>query len=401
MKISISGMLYALSTALDCVESEVFGVTTYHSKRVAYMCAKIGGSLGYPRQKLSMLAGTAVMHDNALTEYIAIRRLDGDFKNIEASQLAPHCTMGEKNMSFLPFYTEVKNAVLYHHENADASGPFGKKTDETPVFAQIIHIADQVDNMFDLSNITEEKYNKLMRWLDKKRNVLFETSLVDVFKKSISFDDIKSVEGGKISEILSSTLPVCEPEYSDDEIIAFASLFARITDYKSHFTSTHSTGIAAKARKMGIYYKKSSDECTKLYLAGALHDIGKLTIPNEILEKPDKLSEEEFEVMKTHAYASYMILKDLTDIPDVVSWACMHHEKLDSSGYPFGKGADELGKNERLLCCIDIYQALTEDRPYKAGMTHKEAVAIMWDMAENGKIDADITKDIDKCFSHA
>ena len=82
----------------------------------------------------------------------------------------------------------------------------------------------------------------------------------------------------------------------------------------------------------------------------------------------------------------------------MVAWACLHHEKLDGSGYPFGKTAAELDRNERLLCCIDIYQALTEARPYKDRLSHSEAVNILRDMAREGKIDAKITEDIAVCF---
>ena len=88
----------------------------------------------------------------------------------------------------------------------------------------------------------------------------------------------------------------------------------------------------------------------------------------------------------------------MRDLPDVVSWACMHHEKLDGSGYPLGKKAEELSKYDRLLCCLDIYQALTEDRPYKSGVSPEHSIRIMRDMAEAGKIDRQITEDIARCF---
>lgn len=76
----------------------------------------------------------------------------------------------------------------------------------------------------------------------------------------------------------------------------------------------------------------------------------------------------------------------------------MHHEKLDGTGYPFGKTGAELDHEERLMGCIDIYQALTEERPYKAGMSHSKSLSIMREMAANGAIDGEITEDIDKCF---
>lgn len=398
MKISMSGTLFALSSALDYVESEVFGVTTHHSKRVAYLCIRMGTELGYSPKQLTSLAGAAVMHDNALTEYIAARRAMDDSFALENVELGPHCEMGERNMSRLSFYEDIKGAVLYHHENADGSGPFHKTAAVTPIFAQLIHVADKIDNTFHLGSISEQKYQELLRWLAENSGKLFDVSLFELFRRAVPYSELKRMEGDAVLSLLEESLPKYSLEYNSDTVISFATVFAKITDYKSHFTSSHSLGIAEKSAAMGRFYGEDADTCAKLYLAGALHDIGKLTIPNEILEKPDKLTDKEFAVMKTHASASYEILKSMTDIPDVVAWACLHHEKLDGSGYPFGKTAAELDRNERLLCCIDIYQALTEARPYKDGLSHSEAVSILRTMAREGKIDAGITEDIAVCF---
>ena len=399
MKLDMSGTLCVLSAALDYVESEVFSDVTHHSRRVAYLCLTLGRSLDYPDSCLSDLTGVAVMHDNALTEYIAAKRMLSRGKQVTAIELTPHCELGEKNMERLPFYSRVKGVILYHHENADGSGPFHRKTAETPVFSRMIHLADQLDTLFHLAEMTPKKYEQLVRWVKEERGALIDGELAEEFLKSVSFEMLKKMEGERVTALLSSSLPIFEQDYGNEEIIALATVFARIIDYKSHFTSTHSLGIAQKAAAMGKFRDCSEEECTKLYLAGALHDIGKLTIPNEILEKPGKLTKAEFEIMKGHAYASYQILKKLKDLPDVTSWAYLHHEKLDGSGYPFGKTAAELNENERLLACLDIYQALTEARPYKAGLSHSRAIRMMRDLASTGKIDAGITEEIDKCFS--
>ena len=143
---------------------------------------------------------------------------------------------------------------------------------------------------------------------------------------------------------------------------------------------------------------KDDEECLKLYLAGALHDVGKLTIPMDILEKPDRLTKQEFDVMKTHAVASWNILRTIDGLDDVVSWASLHHEKLNGSGYPFGKSAAELCQNARILCCTDIYQALVEERPYKERLTHEKALTIMRDMVSQGLIDGQVIDMVDACF---
>ena len=110
----------------------------------------------------------------------------------------------------------------------------------------------------------------------------------------------------------------------------------------------------------------------KMYLVGALHDIGKMAIDNDILEKPDKLTDEEFSKMKNHAGYTYLILSNINDFEDIRDWAAFHHEKLNGKGYPFGKTAAELNEPERIMVCIDIYQALTSRLFYKQGFSHEK-----------------------------
>ena len=157
--------------------------------------------------------------------------------------------------------------------------------------------------------------------------------------------------------------------------------------------------MAQKAAELAEYMGYSEADIEKIYMAGALHDIGKMAIGNEILEKPGRLSDEEFSRMKNHAGYTYMILSDVEDFEEVRDWAAFHHEKLDGTGYPFGRTGAELNEPERIMACVDIYQALTESRPYKSGMTHEKACAILEDMAVKGWIDAEITKKIKECFA--
>ena len=156
--------------------------------------------------------------------------------------------------------------------------------------------------------------------------------------------------------------------------------------------------MAEKASLLAHYMGYDSVIVQKMYLAGALHDIGKMAVGNEILEKPDKLTDDEFSKMKNHAGYTYLILSEVNDFEDIRDWAAFHHEKLNGKGYPFGKTADELNEPERMMACVDIYQALTEDRPYKKGLSHEKTCDILDDMSQKGFIDSDISKTIRECF---
>lgn len=124
----------------------------------------------------------------------------------------------------------------------------------------------------------------------------------------------------------------------------------------------------------------------KIKIAGLLHDLGKLAIPNSILDKPDKLTEEEFMVIKSHTYYTKEILKEIGRIDDIAEWAANHHEKLDGSGYPEGLKGDEIGEIDRHVAVCDMYQALTEDRPYRKGLEPKQAIDIIAKSVKDNKV---------------
>lgn len=412
MYLDLNDMLYALSYALDCVEGELLGAKAFHSERVAFVAAMTARTMGIPDSGLSDLAIAAVLHDNALTEYIGSERLSLENRNVDPDSASArplfvreiqdnferHCSVGEENVMVLPFYDRIKGAVKYHHENADGSGIYHRAPDRTPVYARLIHLADILDNRFDLSEVNEEKHREIHAFADQERGVLFDDEVVDAFMEAFPMrtDDLLVENSSRL--LLRSILPNQSREYSDEEIEGIASLFARIVDYKSHFTCTHSIEIARKVQRLAVYYKYDPDTTTRLYLAGALHDIGKCSIPNAILEKPGRLTADEFDEMKKHALITWRILDRIEGFEDIRDWGAYHHEKLNGQGYPFGKTADELNFNERLLGCVDIYQALTESRPYRRGMSHEEAIAVMEDMVSGGFIDARVTHDIDILF---
>lgn len=394
-------MLYACSYALDCVEHEFVGVTTNHAKRVAFLSIMLAEHMGYSDEELVDLAGCAVLHDNALAEYLFEEYNAGNdiLSNKEMISTGTHCIIGEKNINNIPFVSDTRGAVLYHHENADGSGPFHKKAYETPLMAQIIHFADTLDSKWDMSSISEDKYRDIKQYILENEDVLFSNKCVEVFVSGISYETMVIMTSQRLDKLLHEKLKYTMLEYTDKQIKGIANVFAQIIDYKSKNTSRHSLGIAAKAERMSKYYGFDNETVIKMYLAGALHDLGKIIIDRDILEKPDKLTDEEYKNIQNHAFYTYYILERIRGLEDVTEWASFHHEKLNGCGYPFGKKADELSFNSRLMACLDIYQALTEERAYKTGMSHKKSIDILRNMVDKGELDGKIVEDIDKIFA--
>ena len=398
MKISRNRLLSVLSYSLDCVEKEVLGVKMGHAKRVAGLCKAAGTEAGLDRMAISDVLMCSLMHDNALNEF-------KDDYVVEAGKITyknrknAHCIAGENNINSLLISGDSENAVLYHHECANGSGPFGKIAAETPLTAQLIHCADEIDLKFPLNQcITSGFIENIRRYIKENREQLFSEEVCGLFLNVINEDLLIKLHDINIDVYLFEDNTDVVLDIKDSRLRDIVTLFAHIVDAKSPFTKEHSIGISRKAEEMGRFYGFDEETVMKLYFAGALHDIGKLSIHNEVLEKAGRLTNDEYAYMQSHAYETYKILKDIPDFEDITSWASLHHEKLDGSGYPFGKRADELDFNARLMACLDIYQALTEDRPYKAGMSHNKAIGILCEMAHNGQLDKTIVGDLDAVF---
>jgi len=187
----------------------------------------------------------------------------------------------------------------------------------------------------------------------------------------------------KLSSIQNSWLSL-------HELKEFSRVYAFIIDSQCRFTASHSSGVATVAQALGLAHGLNERNCLKLRIAGHLHDIGKLSVPPEILNKNAALTEDEMLIMKGHSFYTQKIFTNMKGMEDIARWAGNHHEFLDGSGYPFGLKAVDLDIESRILTIADIFTALTEDRPYRLGMDIKSALGMLENFAQRGQIDLTI-----------
>lgn len=162
-----------------------------------------------------------------------------------------------------------------------------------------------------------------------------------------------------------------------EEIVEKGVVRLDMEDIRSYddYTYAHSVNVAVLSCIVGISMKLSEKELEQLVLAALLHDIGKLAIPSEIINKPGRLTKEEYDIIKTHPIESYKAIKDRYDISAHVKNAVqLHHENMDGSGYPKGLIGDEIPLLARIIHVADIFDALTTNRPYKKAYASMEAV---------------------------
>lgn len=145
-------------------------------------------------------------------------------------------------------------------------------------------------------------------------------------------------------------------------------------DAKDSFTLGRSRRVTFLALKMVKYFNLPMVEMSKLELAGLLHDIGMIGISEEILNKTEVLTPEEFEIIKKHVNHGVKILEDIKQLRDVVEIVKYHHERFDGSGYPYGLKGEEIPLNARIIAIADAYDGMISNRSYREGLSHEDAL---------------------------
>ena len=168
---------------------------------------------------------------------------------------------------------------------------------------------------------------------------------------------------------------------------------ARTIDAKDKYTNGHSERVAIYSRMLAYRMGLSDEDQEKAYYMGLLHDIGKIGIPNEIINKTTKLTDEEFELMQSHPLLGYNILKDIHSMPELAQGARWHHEFYNGNGYPEGIPGSELPVLVRIISVADSYDAMTSNRSYRKYLPQETARAEI----EKG-IGIQFDPDIAKCM---
>lgn len=389
MKFCINDLLLSISFALDLAERDFMNNSENHSKRVAIVSGKIGKQIGLSDKEIFDLVSYALLHD------VGIVKLNSEEHIENHEQTAAHCIFGEEIVKDFPFLEKRENIVLYHHESYNGEGTFGMTDSEIHLFSKIIGFSDHFE-LLHRANLSQEdiksdittnigiKFSPEIAnaWLELQKTPSFWLDIDDLF--------IDTVNGDLFPQIYMDV------DYS--QIHETTKIFSAIVDSYSPFTANHSSGISEKISIMADFYKFNQEKKYKLLISADLHDIGKLGVPNKILDKNGRLTHEEFTIVKKHTYFTRRILEKIEYFNEIVEWASNHHEKLNGSGYPYGFDVAQLDFCSRLMAVIDIYQALTENRPYRKGMNHEIAIGILEEMVEKGEIDGLIVSDVDKVF---
>lgn len=359
-----------------------------HSKKTALIAIHLSNKLGFQDDKLNNLYIAAFLHDIGAVDALSLCHTNADF-------VQEHCDFGAKILKKLPIDKSVPSFIKFHHENYDGSGPYGLQATAIPLEAQIIHLADFFELIYD-RNIGTMQRELLLNWFRVQSSRMFDPYLVDVLLEIAESErfwlDLENID--RDPGVLGRIRPKIYTPIDLFQLGDISSAFAAIIDKKSAFTHDHSSSLAVNTNKLASIYGFDAQKTERLRIAGLLHDLGKLAIPNEILDKPGKLTKDEYSIIKSHTYYTKLILDKIDGISDISEWASNHHETLKGSGYPEALDSDRLSLESRIVAVCDVYQALAEDRPYRPGMHRDKILKIMDDMVSVGNIDGTVVKNL-------
>lgn len=380
---SLLHLAMLLSNTLDLVNPKIVS----HHRRVAYIAYAISSELDFPLQTRKNILLAGMLHD--IGAFSARERLESlDFELINPHQ---HAEIGYHILVDFPPLATAAEIIRYHHVKWNYGEGSLVNGLSVPAESHLIHLADRIAVLLPEQGQIIGQTKRITEYINRYSGTWFKPDCVAGFNSLADKEYFwLDAAGDNPTQTLSSIIGMSPVELDIDVFLGLAKVFSHIIDFRSLFTATHSSGVAATAESLAGLAGFSEKECQLMRIAGYLHDLGKLAIPAEILEKPGKLTPQEWDIMRTHTYHGFRTLQTIPELETVNIWGSLHHERMDGSGYPFHLTAKDLPLGSRIMAVADVFAALTENRPYRPGMTPEKAYEIIDRMSLTGALDSNV-----------
>jgi HD-GYP domain-containing protein (c-di-GMP phosphodiesterase class II) len=380
MHVPLSDLITCLSDIVDLVNPKLMD----HHKKVAYIAYCLATQIGLGKKECNEILLAGQIHDiGALSCHERINTLTFELSNPHI-----HAKMGGELLSGFKPLAGIAQLVRYHHASWEGGNGKIVRGEEVPVGSHILHLADRVAVLVARRQDILKGTTVICRKIREHTDSLFMPELVDAFlelaRKEYFWFDLAS---SSIDALLRRRVRLGSIDLNLDGLLSLSRVFATIIDFRSRFTANHSSGVAACAAAMARIAGFSERECQMMKVAGFLHDMGKLAVPTEILEKKGKLSPQERRIVMCHPFYTFRTLENINDLAQINSWAGFHHESLDGRGYPFRLHGRDLSLGSRIMAVADVFTALTEDRPYREGLSVENTLGLISGMAAKKSLD--------------
>ncbi len=328
----------------------------------------------HQRVRLAVMTAASVGRGQSLTERARRFMAIAGTEHMTRDLIQIRCDRGAAIAQQLGFPSQTAEAIRSLDEHWCGLGSSrGLQGDAIPLLARILNLSQTLEAFHDRGGPAAA-----LRVAQERSGSWFDPALVEQVQNWRDDLGFWKVLRGDVRSALRDAEPADQVQVLDDDAFdGICRAFADIIDAKSPFTFRHSTRVADVAREIAAHLGFDAAEQRRIYRAGLLHDIGKLGVSNSILDKDGPLTPDERRRMELHPRFTLEILERVSAFDSFAWTAAMHHEKLDGSGYPFGVRGKAIELPARILVVADIYDALTSDRPYRAGMPEMKAMAIL------------------------
>lgn len=270
---------------------------------------------------------------------------------------------------------EYNQVVIYHHFNRDTL--MLPNVEYTPL-ARLIYALDYVDRMYTSGTPAREIYSYMSKYLDRRT----ANAIANVLEDYDNIEKQMAMDEG-FNRVLYAW------KYKHDDVQKLLDVLIMLVDFRSVYTIDHTVCTNSISRILSELLELPLVDRLKIVTGSMLHDLGNISIPLSIFDKPDKLTTDEMGIMRTHVETTHRIIDGYVS-QDIVDIATRHHERLDGSGYSESLRKKQLTINEQVVAIADVFSALISERSYKVSFTKDEILGILRDMAHKRVINRDI-----------
>lgn len=398
-------MILAIENAVSLVGMN----DTNHGKRVGFIASQLGAELGMLTTEQHYLFDLGLLHDCG----VSTEQMHADLVNhFDWKEAHVHCEIGYNLLKNFEPLASFANPILHHHTPWQALQILhsqGKLSDRDIQLANLIFISDRVD-VLSLDHYGKDILfvrNEIMATIKRYEGTYFNPEFVTAFERLKNAEAFWFTLQERYITRYTWEMGVFDTSQllGIDQVKELSLILAYVVDQKSPFTTKHSARVASLAKYLAQQFALSPLKCDKIEIAGLLHDLGKLRIPDAILEKTSALTEMERAIMNQHSYETFEIIRNIKGLEDIALWSAFHHERIDGGGYPFHPDEADFSLEARIIAVADIFQALAQDRPYRAGLPLADIIQILDECVAEGKVDQNIVafikRDQHTCFAMA
>jgi len=390
LQIDFNKFLLSLSEAMDIASPRIAS----HQIRVGFIAWKLCLEAQLPQALTNKIYLGALLHDIGALSLEEKIKIHTGLAVLEEINPDTHCILGANFFKLSPLLKPSAQFVRYHHRKWMEWQDLGENLNQEYVLgSQLILLADEIERMTKKNIYILHQVAEIAQSIKKISGQKVHPDFIDVFFSLAHKEDFwLDLSSSRLFAILLHQGPFKEKIIYQEDIFHLAAIFRDVIDFKSRFTATHSSGVAACSVALAKGIGFSETDVNQIKIASYLHDLGKLAVPNKILEKPGKLTAQEFAIIKQHPYFTYSVLSCIENLDTIAKWAALHHEKLNGTGYPFHVKEEKISLGSRILSVADFFTALLEDRPYRKGMTYQQIKNILQEQVRQKALDKKVVE---------